>query len=53
MSEKRPINGISCDCSACRFHSGSSCCCAPRIKVGPSSADSSQQTCCDTFQPRK
>lgn len=48
----KPISGIVCDVTNCKYHQGTDKCCAQHICVGPSNASSSGETACVTFQPK-
>jgi hypothetical protein len=46
----KPIKGISCSVMNCAYHDGKTQCTAGKIAVGPSSAVSSSDTLCATFE---
>ncbi|MBO4423293.1 MAG: DUF1540 domain-containing protein [Clostridia bacterium] len=56
--EKKPvggrhIKGVSCDVKNCVYHDGDAYCTADRIAVGPTYANSTTDTVCATFRPKK
>lgn len=47
------INGVACNVTNCIYHDGKTQCTAKQIHVGPTYANSSADTNCATFQPKK
>lgn len=54
MNEKHDctISGIKCEVKNCVHHTSDNCCDAGCIKVGPYSAEKSEETACDTFEQK-
>ena len=52
QSSHKSIKGIVCDVRNCVYHGEENCCCAGKIAVGPTYANSSAETVCATFRPK-
>ena len=49
MEQKHVNHGIDCNVTDCIYHAEQCICTAPKIKVGPTHAECSSQTACETF----
>ncbi len=43
---------VECSVKNCVYHAENNVCAAGHIKVGGATADSTKETCCDTFKAR-
>lgn len=50
MEQKNVNHGIDCNVTDCIYHAEQCICTAPKIKVGPTHAECSSQTACETFK---